>query len=147
MKRAGFARPPLPRREREPGEFASHKATPKGIAAGSGIVGLAMQAKPLQPESGPTDAAGRRYMGRVAALGCMLCRRLGYGPTQAEVHHLRDGAGMQQRASDWLSMPLCPEHHRGARGVHGDRSALRQAGVTELDLLADTVAAVVAESP
>jgi hypothetical protein len=84
--------------------------------------------------------AAKRHLARVASLGCALCKRIGYDDTPSEVHHLRDGAGMQQRASDWLTMPLCPEHHRGSRGVHGDRSALRQANVTELDLLADTVA-------
>ena len=87
-------------------------------------------------------ASSKRHLSRVAALGCVLCKRLGYGETAAEVHHLRDGQGMQQRASDWLTVPLCPEHHRGPRGVHGDRSALRQAKCTELDLLADTIAEV-----
>ncbi len=77
-------------------------------------------------------------MGQVAALGCVLCRLLGYGPTPAQVHHLRDGAGAQ-RSSDFLTMPLCEPHHTGTHGIHGDRAALRQAGVTELDLLAQTI--------
>lgn len=86
--------------------------------------------------------AAKRHLSRVAALGCVLCRRLGYPDTPAEVHHLREGQGMAQRASDWLTVGLCPDHHRGARGIHGDRSALRQAKCDEMDLLADTIEAL-----
>ena len=81
-------------------------------------------------------------MGRVAALGCILCRRLGYGEHAAEVHHVRTGQGAAQRASDFLTVPLCQACHRGSHGIHGDRARLRQAKVTELDLLADTIAAL-----
>lgn len=56
------------------------------------------------------------HMGRVASLGCIVCRRLRLGTTPAEVHHLRkDGWG---RASDFETMPLCFTHHRGADGIH-----------------------------
>ena len=81
------------------------------------------------------------HMGRVAALGCCLCRRLGYGYTAAEVHHLREGAGMAQRSSDWISVGLCVEHHRGETGLHGlgTREFERRYKLTELDLLADTI--------
>jgi hypothetical protein len=79
-------------------------------------------------------------MGRVAALGCILCRRLGYGDSAAEVHHVRAGHGAAQRASDWLTVPLCADCHRGPSGIHGDRALLRSARVTEMDLLAHTIA-------
>lgn len=46
---------------------------------------------------------------------------------------------MAQRASDFLTVPLCPEHHRGPAGIHGDRGAFKNARVDELDLLADTI--------
>ena len=42
--------------------------------------------------------AEKRHMGRVASLGCYLCRQLGYGETPAQVHHVREGQGMAQRA-------------------------------------------------
>ena len=41
--------------------------------------------------------AEKRHMGRVASLGCYLCRQLGYGETPAQVHHVREGQGMAQR--------------------------------------------------
>lgn len=46
---------------------------------------------------------------------------------------------MAQRASDWLAIPACPEHHRGPRGIHGDRSVLRQIKCDEPALLADVI--------
>ncbi len=83
--------------------------------------------------------AENRYMNRVAELGCVVCRMLGYGSTPAQLHHVREGQGMAQRAQNWLVIPLCPEHHQGKTGVHGDRSAMRQLKVDELDLLSQTI--------
>ena len=87
------------------------------------------------------SAAERNHMGRVAALGCYLCRHLGYGPTPAQVHHIREGQGMAQRASNWLTVPLCDKHHANSSpdGIHGGRKAWRLAQVGEMDALADTL--------
>lgn len=85
-------------------------------------------------------------MGRVADLGCVMCARLGFEPSPAELHHVREGQGMAQRAQNWLVLPLCAEHHRGKTGIHGQRTALRQAKVDEMDLLADTIKAVFSTS-
>lgn len=58
------------------------------------------------------DAIAKRHMGRVAELGCLICRQ------PAEVHHCRAYAGAGQRATDFHTIPLCPRHHRlGGRGV------------------------------
>lgn len=65
------------------------------------------------------SAASKRHLTRLASLGCILCRHLGDSGTPAEIHHLREGQGAAQRGSDWTSVPLCPEHHRGASGLHG----------------------------
>lgn len=80
-------------------------------------------------------------MGRVAALGCYLCRHLGLGDTPAQVHHIREGQGMAQRASNWLTVPLCEKHHANysVDGIHGQRMAWKRAGVNEMDALADTL--------
>lgn len=81
------------------------------------------------------------YMGRVAALGCYLCRLRGYGPTPAQCHHIREGAGMGQRNSHWLTVPLCERHHANYSkdGIHGQRQEWKLAGVDEIDALADTI--------
>lgn len=86
-------------------------------------------------------AAERRHMGRVAALDCILCDHLGLGATPAQVHHVREGQGMSQRASNYLTVALCQEHHLGGTGLHGlgTREFERRYKLTELDLLAMTI--------
>ncbi len=88
-----------------------------------------------------SSAAGKRHMGRVAGIGCILCRHIGEADTPAEVHHLREGRGASQRGSDWLTVPLCPEHHRGNSGIHGlgRKGFETRYKLSELDLLAMTM--------
>lgn len=81
--------------------------------------------------------AEARHMDRVAQLDCVLC-----GARPVEVHHLREGQGMAQRASSFLTVALCPDCHRGPSGLHGDKSLLRIQKVEELDLLARTIEAL-----
>lgn len=82
-----------------------------------------------------TTIAEKRHMGRVAQLSCGLC-----GAHGVEVHHIRTGLGMAQRASHYLTVPVCPDCHRGPQGIHGDKTMLRIRKWTEMDLLADTLA-------
>ena len=88
-----------------------------------------------------SSKAERAHMGRVAEQGCVICKRLGYGTTPAQVHHIRDGAGLSQRTSGWHAIPLCEAHHTGQNGVHGlgTRAFERTYGTTELDLSAETL--------
>lgn len=81
-----------------------------------------------------TSAAGKRHMSRVAALHCVCCGAYG-----TQVHHIREGQGMSQRASDFLTIPLCPDCHVGPLGVHGDKSLMRIRKLSELDMLAETI--------
>ena len=62
-------------------------------------------------------AAESAHMGRVAALGCVVCKKLMLGNTPASVHHVRAGTGWG-RASDFEVIPLCPHHHQGDEGLH-----------------------------
>lgn len=84
----------------------------------------------------------RRHLSRVSELGCALCKRLGYPDVPAEIHHLREGAGMAQRQSNFIVIPLCPLHHRQKHGIHGDRQAFKDARIDEMDLLADVLAEI-----
>jgi len=88
--------------------------------------------------------AERQYMGRVADLGCAVCRRMGYPGTPAELHHKRAGQGLSNRASHSKVIPLCPEHHRGATGVHGlgTRGFAKHWGYDEDALLEDVRVAI-----
>lgn len=83
----------------------------------------------------------KAHLNKVAALGCCICRRLGYSDTPAEIHHIRTGTGAGKRASHYEAIPLCPEHHRGNAGLHGlgRKSFERKYGITELALLDDTL--------
>jgi hypothetical protein len=76
-------------------------------------------------------------LGKLVERGCALCWWLGVYGTPAEVHHLRDGQGMAQRAPDDEAIPLCPEHHRGRHGLHGlgTRGFAERYGITERELL------------
>lgn len=88
-----------------------------------------------------TTKAEKRHMGRVAELGCYLCNVLGAGETPAQLHHIREGQGASQRASNWLVVPLCEKHHANYSkdGIHGGREAWRRAQVGEMDALAWTI--------
>lgn len=51
---------------------------------------------------------------------------------------------MSQRASNWLAIPLCPEHHQGDSGLHGlgTKAFYGRYRLDELDLLALTIEAL-----
>lgn len=81
-----------------------------------------------------TTKAEKRYMDRVAQLDCVLC-----GDSPVQLHHVREGQGMAQRAQNWLVIPLCPDCHQGTSGIHGNRQRLKFAKVDEMDLLSKTI--------
>lgn len=77
--------------------------------------------------------ATKRWMQRVADLGCLICGQ------PAELHHVREGQGAAQRAQDALVVPLCPDHHRGNDGIHSRKTFYLRHKLDELDLLAMTI--------
>lgn len=85
--------------------------------------------------------AEEQYLARVAALRCVLCRRLEQPQNgKTDVHHFRHGEGMAQRSQHWLAIALCHfSCHEGPKGIHGDRSRLRVLKADEVDLLAWTI--------
>ena len=65
------------------------------------------------------SAAGKRWMGLVAQLGCVVCKRMGTPDVPAHVHHVAEASG---KRSDFAVAPLCPAHHdpeRSGSGFHG----------------------------
>ena len=84
--------------------------------------------------------AERDHMGAVAALGCVVCRNLGFGETPAEVHHIGNGT-LGKKASNYETIPLCEVHHRnGGHGVavHAGRKTFEARYGTERELLEQT---------
>ncbi|WP_420285060.1 Ref family recombination enhancement nuclease [Serratia liquefaciens] len=83
--------------------------------------------------------AEKVHLNRVASLGCIVCKNLGYEDTPAQIHHIRTGKGRAQRASHYETLPLCPMHHQhGGHGValHAGQKTWEQNYGTELELLA-----------
>ena len=82
----------------------------------------------------------KKHLSAVAELGCIVCRRLGFLGTPAEIHHLRAGQGWG-RSSHYSAIPLCPEHHRGKTGVHGlgTKKFPKHYGFTEQELLEEVL--------
>ena len=94
------------------------------------------------------SAAAKRYHERIAQQPCALCRELGIPQEgRTEVHHIRAGQGMSQRAGDFLVLPLSHEAHRGPQGIHGDRTLWRIAGHDELSLLDKVIEAMFVNEP
>lgn len=64
--------------------------------------------KPMRrSRSKAATAAERRHMGRVAAMGCLVCG------AASTVHHVTAGVyGGRLRRSDTRVVPLCPIHHQ-----------------------------------
>ncbi len=58
----------------------------------------------------------QHHKDKVARLGCVVCRRLGFVATPGQLHHVAEGSGLR---SDFSIAPLCLEHHEGASGLHG----------------------------
>lgn len=76
---------------------------------------------------------------KLTRMGCIACR-LDYSGWQApQIHHIREGQGLSQRASDEETIPLCPKHHVGEGfdpSVHGSYQEFKEAYGSELELLA-----------
>lgn len=86
----------------------------------------------------------KRHMGRVAQVPCVLCAHLGLGDSPAIVHHMKLGTGASDRASDFLTIALCHEHHVGKTGVHTlkEKGLRLRYNLSEIDLLAMTIEAL-----
>lgn len=90
------------------------------------------------------SAKGKRHMGKVARVPCVICTLMGLGDTPALVHHMKLGAGASDRASDFLTIAVCQEHHVGQSGIHTlkEHGLRLRYNVSELDLLAMTLEAI-----
>ena len=89
----------------------------------------------------PVNKADRKRLNRVAELGCIICRRLGFPGTPALIHHPRAGMGISQRAPHSEAIALCHAHHVGPESVHmlGAKGKFEATfGFSEADLVAET---------
>lgn len=90
---------------------------------------------PKTPRIKPKRLHDPAWLARVASLPCCAC-----GASPVEVHHIRSGYGMGQRASDHETIPLCPWHHRlGPTAFHAAPFMFQHLYGSERDLLAMTL--------
>lgn len=57
--------------------------------------------------------AEKTHLSKVAAFGCLCCAIDGRGWQPANIHHIREGYGIGQRAPHTETLPLCEGHHQG----------------------------------
>jgi len=79
----------------------------------------------------------KELYGKIARLGCSLCRYQGNEGTPAELHHIR----RTSKRSLAPVIPLCPYHHRGSNtSIHGmgRKRFEREYSITEEQLLVQT---------
>ena len=79
----------------------------------------------------------KELYGKIARLGCSLCRHQGNEGTPAELHHIR----RTSKRSLAPVIPLCPYHHRGSNtSIHGmgRKRFEREYFITEEQLLVQT---------
>lgn len=76
----------------------------------------------------------KQYLDKIASLPCACC-----GSHGVHVHHIREGQGISQRASNYLTIPLCYDCHQGVNGIHGNKSMLAIHKTSELNMLAKTI--------
>jgi hypothetical protein len=71
----------------------------------------------------------KRYMQRVRELGCLVCG------SPASAHHIRE----ERIKDDYLTIPLCPDHHQGPFSIHMSKRQFEAVCGSELQLLAETI--------
>lgn len=87
-----------------------------------------------------TPKQRKEWYGRVARIGCILCKHQGYETQDSgcELHHIRRGNIPRSQAS---VIGLCPYHHRGSNtSIHGmgRKRFEREYLITEEELLVQT---------
>ena len=88
-----------------------------------------------------TTAKDKKHYAKVAALGCIACKKLGFDTPNVEIHHIGNGT-MAKRGNNREVIPLCFEHHRGGNigtAVHAGRKSFEYNFGTEQDLLREVL--------
>lgn len=77
-----------------------------------------------------TSPDGRKHMAAVAGLPCVIC-----GAWPVEVHHTISGRYGHRKSSDFETLPLCFNHHRGPEGIHASKRQWEAAHGLDTDYL------------
>ena len=75
----------------------------------------------------------------VAELGCIICYKMGYVDSPAEIHHIKNGYGIAKKSSYLEVIPLCPYHHRNSdEAYHFSPEKFTEKWGTQEELLQET---------
>ncbi|QDP61024.1 MAG: hypothetical protein Tp1123DCM1511741_13 [Prokaryotic dsDNA virus sp.] len=89
----------------------------------------------------------KKHMRQVAQIGCIICRKLGYEDTPAELHHINNGI-MGKRATNFEVIPLCPYHHRTSNeAYHYNTKLFTEKWGTQENLLEETLRLLYDKNP
>lgn len=73
-------------------------------------------AKTKQRKASADGKAGAAFMAKVAQQSCAIC-----GARPVEVHHCISARFGQRKRSDFHTIGLCFDHHRGENGIHTNK--------------------------
>jgi|TARA_R100000482_G_C5125363_1_gene148393 hypothetical protein len=80
-----------------------------------------------------------QHLSKVAELGCIVCRKMGYPDTPAEIHHIKNGSGIGKKSSHLEAIPLCAYHHRiSNEAFHHSPKKFTEKWGTQQELLGET---------
>lgn len=85
----------------------------------------------------------KQHMSKVADLGCLICNKMGFPNSPAELHHIKNFTGIGRKANDFEVIPLCPKHHRqGKDAYHYSPKSFTEKWGTQKQLLQETLTMV-----
>ena len=86
------------------------------------------------------------YLSKLANLGCIICKKMGFPNSPAEIHHINEGR-IGKRANFRMCLPLCPNHHRnGIESYHYSPKRFSAKWGSQKDLLTETLTQVKVEN-
>ena len=87
----------------------------------------------------------REHLRKVAELCCIVCRKMGYYDSPAEIHHIKKGI-MSKRSTHYETIPLCPYHHRTSKeSYHQNPKEFTEKWGTQEELLDETLRMIYGE--
>ena len=80
------------------------------------------------------------HMRSIAELGCIICDKMGFPGSPAELHHIISNTGMGKKATNYEVIPLCPHHHRNSEeSYHQSSKDFTEKWGSQEDLLRETL--------
>ena len=84
----------------------------------------------------------KEHLSKIASLGCIICKKMGFLDSPAEIHHINEGR-IGKRADFNKTLPLCPNHHRnGSESYHYSPKKFNKKWGTQKELLDFTLTLV-----